>query len=215
MVGQKNHCSESSPGDHRGDTQKESQRGHTLPGRGGVGLGRPCSPRLTTETRTARRAEGSLRAVAHLTSYCSVDSVPAGQLLLWPQLVLTWPRKVVTQKGQGHHLHLFMGSSPAPPPLLPDEVLSSQDLHGPGGHTPAGRGRLSAWLSPAPDRGRSGAAEPRAQVRFSQVVRVSVTQKEIHPPHRQDPREQPKTEAQPTGDMTPLTHAPQTSHREL
>lgn len=81
-----------------------------------MGLGGACSPLLTTEMRTSRGAEGNLFGVTDQPSSCSVDSVPAGELLLWPQLVPTWPRKVVTEKGQAHHLHLLMDSSPPPAP---------------------------------------------------------------------------------------------------
>lgn len=35
------------------------------------------------------------------------------------------------------------------------------------------------------------------------MVRVSVAQKEINPPHRQDPQEQPKTDIKLTKKMTP------------
>lgn len=85
-----------------------------------------------------------------------VGQFQLGQLLLWAQLVLTWPKQIVTPEG--------LGPPPEPPPPLPSCLMKSFPAKTPTPQavTHTGRGRLSvAWLSTVQDGSSSGAAETR------------------------------------------------------
>lgn len=107
----------------------------------------------------------------------------------------------------------FLSPSPTP---LPDEVLSSQDFHSPGGHAhQQGRTELLPGfpLSGMQGWGSSGTTEPRGAGEILTGCLGSLHRKRSTP-RTQDSQEQPKTETPPTNEMTLAIHSPQTSHRD-